>query len=262
MPTLPDLKGDASLFAASPLERGGAAALVAEFRKSRTADFAVLKKDAESAARTKDVGGRQRLARQLSDRLTHLQSIDFFGADGGRAAAEAVAALSAPTGAAMTTTTTAAGPALKPSAFRNRTWVTRPPPGIDRFATAWLIRRFINPHARIVFAADAETARTRHPRAVPFDMFGVEFGHQGADCTFETMIRRFRLRAPELDALARLVHAVDLKDDRFVVAEAAAVTRLVEGLRRLHADDEVLIERGIEMIEALGTGAAPRDRRE
>ena len=147
----------------------------------------------------------------------------------------------------MTTTTTAAGPALKPSAFRNRTWVTRPRPGIDRFATAWLIRRFINPHARIVFAADAETARTRHPRAVPFDMFGVEFGHQGADCTFETMIRRFRLRAPELDALARLVHAV---------------TRLVEGLRRLHADDEVLIERGIEMIEALGTGAAPRDRRE
>ncbi len=247
------LKGDASLFAASPLEREGAAELIAEFRRSRAADFALLEKDAEAAARTKDARGRQRLARQLTDRLTHLQSIEFFGADGARAAADAVAALSRATGAAMPTTTTA-GPALKPSAFRTRAWVTRPRPGIDRFATAWLIRRFINPRARIVFAADAETARTRHPRAVPFDMYGVEFGHQGSDCTFETMIRRFRLRAPGLDALARVVHAVDLKDDRYVVPEAAAVNRLVEGLRRLHADDDALLERGIEMIEALYTG--------
>ena len=154
----------------------------------------------------------------------------------------------------MTTADVHAGPTLKPAAYRSRRWVTRPRPGIDRFASAWLIRRFINPKARFAFAADAEAARKNHPRAVPFDMFGVEFGHQGTECTFETLIRRFKLRAPGLDALARLVHTVDLKDDRYVVPEAAAVQRLVEGLRRVHADDDVLLERGIEMIEALHTG--------
>jgi len=151
-------------------------------------------------------------------------------------------------------TTTFDKTVLKPAAFRSRVWVTRPRPGIDRFASAWLIRRFINPKARFVFAVDAETAAKQHPRAVPFDMYGVEFGHQGKDCTFETLVRRFRLRAPGLDVLARLVHTVDLKDDQYAVPEAPAIQRLVEGLRKQHEDDAVLLERGIETIDALYSG--------
>ena len=151
-------------------------------------------------------------------------------------------------------TSTPAAPPLRPADFRSRVWVTRPRPGIDRFASAWLVRRFINPKARVVFAADAAAAQRDHPKAVPFDMYGVELGHQGGDCTFETLVRRFRLRAKGLDALARLVHAVDLRDDRFVVPEAPAVQRMVEGLRRQHPDDDVLLERGIEMIESLYEG--------
>jgi len=249
------LEGDASLFAAAPLAPAASDALVEEFREARAADFAALVRDADGASRSvaSDPAAR-RTVRQLAERLAHLQSIDFFGAEGGGAAADAVAQLSRRSGDAMVIAATPRVPALKPATFRTRTWVTRPRPGIDRFATAWLIRRFINRRARIVFAADADAARKQYPRAVPFDMFGVELGHQGSDCTFETMMRRFRLRAPGLDALARLVHAVDLKDDRFVVPEAATVTRLVEGLRRLHEDDDVLLERGIETIDALYRG--------
>jgi hypothetical protein len=253
------MKGDATLFAADPVDARAAADLAAQFRNARAADFAALAREAKALARP--AKGREpttpaRAVRQLSDRLAHLQSIDFFGAANAAEAADAVAALVRRPGDTMPQTAAVQGPALKPAAYRARAWVTRPRPGIDRFACAWLIRRFINPNARVVFSADADTASREHPRAVPFDMYGVEFGHQGSECTFEVLIRRFRLRDPALGPLARLVHAVDLKDDRYVVPEAGAIQRVVEGLRRIHADDGVLLERGIEMIEALYTGEA------
>src|SRR5687767_321605 len=251
------LKGEATLFAADPVDARAAADLAAQFREARAADFAALTREAKALARPARGRAAQaspRTVRQLTDRLGHLQSIDFFGAGNAAEAAEAVAALGRRSGETMAQTATAKGPALKPADYRSRTWVTRPRPGIDRFASAWLIRRFINPKARVVFSADADTAQREHPRAVPFDMYGVEFGHQGAECTFEVLIRRFRLRDPKLAALARLVHAVDLKDDRYVVPEAPAIERVVDGMRRLHDQDDVLLERGVEMIEALYAG--------
>jgi hypothetical protein len=244
-------KGEALLFAGDPVDAAVGGALAKQLREARDADFTALTRDAE--ALQKDRRPAPRAVRQLSDRLAHLQSIDFFGAPSAAVAVEAVAAVQRRPGGHMPATAPAAPP-LRIADFRARLWVTRPRPGIDRFASAWLVRRFINPKARVVFAADAAAARRDHPRAVPFDMFNVELGHHGTDCTFETLIRRFRLRAKGLDTLARLVHAVDLKDDRFVVPEAAAVQRLVDGLRRQHDDDEVLLERGIEMIEALYEG--------
>jgi hypothetical protein len=245
------MKGEAVLFAADPLDAAVAAGLAAQFREARDVQFTALARDAEAVQKERRLAPRH--LRQLSERLAHLQAIDFFGAPSAAAAAEAVAAAERRQGGHMPSTATTAPP-LRIADFRTRAWITRPRPGIDRFACAWLVRRFVNPRARFLFAADAATAKRDHPKAVPFDMFGVELGHQAGDCTFETLIRRFRLRAKGLDALARLVHTVDLKDDRFVVAEAPAVQRLVEGLRRQHADDEVLLERGIEMIEALYEG--------
>ena len=162
--------------------------------------------------------------------------------------------------------TAASETVLKPADFQKRTWVTRPRPGIDRFASAWLIRRFIDPGARFVFADSAATAGRK--RTVPFDMFGAEFGHVDGGCTFETLIRRFALQAPGLAWLARTVHALDLKDEHEAIAEAATLGRLVEGLRQLHPADDVLLERGIELIEAYyrsrppdGTASAGRKKR-
>lgn len=250
------LKGEATLLAAEPLDGRTSAELVAQFRGASAAAFAALERDAQAEGRRakgRETPRSRRALRHLTERLQHLQSIDFFGAGASSSAAEAVTSLVRRSGGPMDTTVTDA-PALKPAAFKSRVWITRPRPGIDRFASAWLIRRFINPKARFVFAADADAAAAAHPRAVPFDMYGVEFGHQGNECTFETLVRRFKLRAPGLDALARLVHTVDLKDDRYTVPEAAAIARLVEGLRKQHEDDDVLLERGIETIDALYCG--------
>ena len=131
--------------------------------------------------------------------------------------------------------------------FRNRVWATRPRPGVDRMASAWLIRRFIDPGARFEFTEKP----AEESEAVPFDMYGVEFSHHSDHCTFETLAQRFVIRAPAVEWLGRIVHDLDLKDEKYAVSEAAAVGRMVDGLRQMLTSDDELLERGITMFEAL-----------
>ncbi len=130
--------------------------------------------------------------------------------------------------------------------FRNRTWVTRPRPGVDRMASAWLIRRFIDSRARFQFAE-----RPKKGRAVPFDMYGVEFGHQGNHCTFETLAQRFAVTQPAVRRLGQIVHDVDLKDAHYGAPEAPVVQQMVEGLRLSYSSDQELLEHGMALFEAL-----------
>ena len=94
-------------------------------------------------------------------------------------------------------------------AYQGRLWITRPRPGVDRMSSAWLIRQFIDPRARFGFAADQHTVPEQ---GVPFDMFGVEFSHQGDGCTFETLCTAFGIRNPAVSRIASIVHDLDLKD--------------------------------------------------
>jgi hypothetical protein len=112
-------------------------------------------------------------------------------------------------------------------------------------ASAWLIRRFIDPKSTFTF-------RDR-PKGdeVPFDMYVGDFSHQGSLCTFETLAERFDLREPSVVRIGRIVHDLDLKENRYATPEAPAVDRLVSGLQELHADDQVLLQRGIDMFAAL-----------
>ena len=134
--------------------------------------------------------------------------------------------------------------------FRDRIWVTRPRPGIDRMSTAWLVRRFIDPAATFRFT-DPERRSELGPTAVPFDMYGVELGHQRGGCTFETVVRRFAIDDAAVARLARIVHQLDLKTEEQPAPEAAVIGNMVEGLRRMYADDAELLERGIVMFESL-----------
>ncbi len=100
-------------------------------------------------------------------------------------------------------------------------WATRAGIHIDRAASAWLIQRFIDPAAVFEFVTELADVL---PGAVPFDMRGVEFGHQGHDCTFETLLRRHGLDDPVLWRIAQIVHEADLDDERFDAPEAPAST--------------------------------------
>ena len=117
------------------------------------------------------------------------------------------------------------------------TWVPRAGVHIDRASSAWLIRRSIDPDARFVFVTDPDELP---PDAVPFDMRGVELGHQGQDCTFETLLRRHDLLDPVLWRIAAVVHEADLEDDRYDAPEAPGLDVVLRGLSMVRDDDAVL----------------------
>ncbi|MHA6781029.1 chromate resistance protein ChrB domain-containing protein [Pseudonocardia saturnea] len=116
-------------------------------------------------------------------------------------------------------------------------WATRSGVHIDRAACAWLIRRFLDPDAEFVFVGD----RAQVPAdATPFDMRGVDLGHQGPDCTFETILRRHDLVDPALWKLAQTVHEADLEDDRFDAPDAPGLDSVLRGLSMTLDDPAVL----------------------
>lgn len=138
-------------------------------------------------------------------------------------------------------------PLLKRADYQARTWLTRPHPQIDRAGSAWLIKTFIDPQAKFVFAPKPQD----HPGAVPYDMADVELTHQGDDCTFETLLKRFALRDRALEKIAEMIHDADLHDDKFRAPGADGLDRMFEGLARLGWTDEKILEHGFVSFEAL-----------
>ncbi|HEU0015783.1 MAG TPA: chromate resistance protein ChrB domain-containing protein, partial [Longimicrobium sp.] len=210
------------------------------FRDARAADYARLVEEAGSLAdarRDAEAGAPPHAELEvLRRRLKETIAIDFFAAPGRREAEAAVAALEPAPREAV------GGGFRAAEELRGRTWVTRRDVHVDRIASAWLVRRFVDPEARFRFV----TGRRHRPAEgeVRFDMFEGEFTHEGDRCTFEVLLDRLGLDDPALRALAEIVHDVDLKDGRFGRPEAAGVARLIDGIARAHADDDARIVRG------------------
>ena len=116
-------------------------------------------------------------------------------------------------------------------------WATRQGVHIDRAACAWLIRRIVDPGAEFVFVADPADVP---PDATPFDMPGVDLSHHGADCTFETLLRRHDVADPVLWRMAALVHEADLDDGRYDAPEAPGFDLALRALSMVENDERVL----------------------
>ncbi len=112
-------------------------------------------------------------------------------------------------------------------------WVTREGVYVDRIASAWLIRRFIDPEARFKFVTPK--GYRPQPGEVRFDMFEAEYTHEGEACTFEILTKRFGLTDSALRAIGEIVHDIDYKEPRFGRPETAGVERLLTGIARPHA---------------------------
>jgi hypothetical protein len=141
-------------------------------------------------------------------------------------------------------------PAVTPDRIRpGTTWVTREGVHVDRIASAWLIRRFIDKKARFKFVP----ARGYKPRIgeVRFDMFEAEYTHVGEECSFQTLLRRFALRDRALRAIGEVVHDIDCKDDWFNRPETAGTAALIDGIARTKADDVRRIEQGTTVFDSL-----------
>ena len=138
-------------------------------------------------------------------------------------------------------------PPLDLGTLRARRWVTRPRPHIDRLASAWLIKRFIDAGAEFVFASPADFPAD----AIPFDAPGVELSHQGEDCTFETLIKRARLRDRRLLRLAEIVHEADLRDGKYPHEEARGIDVAVRAFLAALPDDHQVLAQGMALFEGL-----------
>jgi hypothetical protein len=243
--------GQAMVLVGRALEPASDDEIMTAFRAARAKDYGALAAEAtqllKQATKTGDRPSRELTQglRRLRERFDETVRRDFFGATE-RAHVEALlATLDRRTGRTRSmphsthTRATAAD-------YRGKVWVTRPRPGVDRMSSAWLIRRFIDAHARIVFA-DPKQA----PKAIPFDTFEAEFGHHGTHCTFETLAERFGIDEPAVRHIGRIVHDLDLKEMTHGEPETATIGRLVEGLRQAQPDDDALLQAGINMFEAL-----------
>ncbi len=222
--------GEASVCRAAFVDGLSDQQIEALFRAVRDAEYAAVTRAAEKIESPSD-------AAKLERRLRDVTALDHFGASGRKAAETAVAKLKA--------RSTPHGKEKGERPRARRIWVTRRDVHVDRIASAWLIKRFIDPKARFVFGDAREDA-------VSFDMFEGDYTHEGDRCTFETLMRRFGLEQDDaLRAIAEMVHDVDCKDEKFGRAETPGFERLVAGIVQRHSRDEARIERGMELLNDL-----------
>ncbi len=230
--------------------------LVERFRRARDADFEGLAEEIRSTIRDsrrrrpKGAGPDDFTVRfaRLEKRLHELIAIDFFTAPSRHAAEMDLSSLKdrlrppVPPAPEM-------APAFDRTALVGRTWVTRAGVHIDRIASAWLIRRFIDPEASFRFVSPRATeARDGELR---FDMVGGDFTHEGDRCSFETLVSRFGIADAAVRQIAEIVHDIDLKDGKYGRADAAGVQQLIGGLVLANPGDEARLERGFALFDDL-----------
>ena len=244
--------GEATIFVARTVDGWTHDALVEDFRRSREGAYTALGREVEKLSRrTSAKAGAStkeqtaKLLQQFGDRLAAIEEVDFFGSAGRDRVRLLVSDLAARMEGGGTR---AAGDVTDRREYQGRLWVTRARPGVDRMASAWLIRRFIDAGAQFTFSRDARSAP---PQAVPFDMFSLGFSHRGAKCTFEVLCGEFGVHEPAVARISAIVHDVDLKDGAFAAIEAPVIAAVIDGLQLAQPDDHLLLSSGISLFEAL-----------
>ncbi len=131
-------------------------------------------------------------------------------------------------------------------------WITRSHVHVDRVACPWLITRFIDNQAEFLFAPKSQIDRlAKETDAIPFDVPGVELGHQDGRCSFESFLLKYDLKDPALQRLARIVHAADVAADLDTDPVARGLEAIAAGFSLRYPDDEENLAIQFEVYDAL-----------
>jgi hypothetical protein len=236
--------GDASVVRVQSIDNISTPKLIGRFAETRGRDYKELTRELERLLVMPHDEQRARRLTRLRTRFQEIREVDFFS----NPLRKRVEELLARADAKRVAKPTAQAVKIEAGDFKNRLWVTRFRPGVDRSASGWLIRRFIDPRARFGFAREEQVPNG----AVPFDMFqSGGFGHRGDDCTFETLQKDFRIRDTKVKVIAEIIHDADISDEKFGRKEGLGIDEVLKGWARQGIPDAELLERGMQLMEGL-----------
>ena len=247
-----EVGGSGEVYRLSGCDEAQEAALRALF--DRGAEYACIAEEIKELGRSQaslDVAAAARKLQPLVRRFEQVTRIDFFPSEAQRQTLSLLDdlrdAITRRVSADEPTARQADIPRLNRADYQGRTWATRARPWVDRLASAWLIRRFIDSDARIVWLGSPADCRDGW---LGFDFDGAAFSHVGSKVTFETLLASFGLdSAPALVRLGELVHCLDVGG--LPVAEALGIESLLAGLRASEPDDDTLLARACEVFDWL-----------
>jgi hypothetical protein len=245
-----DEGGEATVCEAEMLGGTSDAEIESMFRAQSDAEYGQIAEGARACAADPSEADIRKLRRRLDRAVAR----DFFDAPAGATAEHAVRQLSETLGARSGTESPAGRDGVE-KAPRGTTWVTRAGVHVDRIASAWLIRRFIDAGARFRFVA----AANQGPEAgeIRFDMYDGDYTHEGDECTFEVLVRRFAPGDAALRWIAELVHDIDCKDEKFGRDEAAGLASMIRGVVASHEADSARVDAGASLFDGLYAAFGP-----
>lgn len=258
------MKGEGAFTRIEKIDTMKDSEIIALFDQQRANDYRALEKaldDLERRLGSIRKGGKAQNTRGLSDQSSKLlkefeevRRIDFFSSKEGEALNERIKRVHAELNKMSAARTKEESPAaISPRAidtFRGKVWVTRKKPFIDRMASAWLIKRFIDKGAAFDFIDEKDVDAVRK-NSIVFDMRGGEFTHIGDLCTFEVLVKSFGFKDKTLKKMGEIVHDLDTKDEKYKSAEAKGLEDILIGIRKTAKDDGDALEKGMQVFEML-----------
>src|ERR1700722_9796999 len=232
-------RGEASVVEVQSIDNHSVPQLKRRFTQARTSDYQALLSGIRKVATSSKSGAAARMRKRFQE----IASIDFFGSPLREQVERALTSVEKP----KTEEFRFELEKISPASYRRRVWVTGPRPGVDRVTSAWLIRKYIDPKAKFIFASEAE----KPADAIPYDMYEGGFGHCGEDCTFETLLKVFRIRDKRVGVMGQIVHDADLFDEKFGRKEGFGLDEIMKGWAQQGLSDQELLARGMQLAEGL-----------
>jgi hypothetical protein len=235
-----DAGGDATLVRAREIEGLANEKLIELFNSARAKEYAALREMIRSlVSRLKRSATLHDKLERFRKQFREIRQTDFFNSPRAQDVEMLLRRMDG------TQSANANLPATKQRQYRNKTWLTRPRPEIDRVGSAWLIRKFIDPKAKFTFGAKTKAS------VISFDMLDGEFTHRGDDCTFETLMKSFQIQDKAAHKIGEMIHDADLDDEKFERDECIGIDRVLKGWAREGLPDQEILRRGLQCFDAL-----------
>jgi hypothetical protein len=237
-----DTGGDATLVRVREIEGLSNQRLIELFNAARAKEYASLREMLRPlVAKARQISNLEGRLERIRKQFREIRETDFFDNPKARDVEMVLRKLE------ETQPKPKTQPKLERRDFRDKIWLTRPRPEIDRVGSAWLIRKFIDPKSKFAFGNKCG----QNQRVLTFDMLDGDFSHDGDDCTFETLIRRFGIQDKAACKIAEMVHDADLGDDKFQRTECIGIDRVLKGWAREDVSDQEILRRGFQCFDAL-----------